>query len=185
MTEIRNDYTFDYFSKLLKYDETSPSCLIWIADRVQKGFKGLPAGVISKSGLTAYYIITVGKFEYLAHRIIMALNNNGVVSGMQVDHIDGNGLNNKIENLRIVLPRENSWNRGKQRQNKSGVNGVSIEAGKMYRAYFYNRDGKRCSKAFSFNKYGIDLALRLAIEWRLNQLELNGIALTERHGSVI
>ena len=43
--------------------------------------------------------------------------------GMFVDHIDGNKLNNQLHNLRVVTPRESTWNLGK-RKNASGFTGV-------------------------------------------------------------
>jgi len=46
--------------------------------------------------------------------------------GLQVDHIDGDGLNCTDENMRFATNRQNSRNRGPQRNNKSGYKGVSF-----------------------------------------------------------
>lgn len=59
-----------------------------------------------------------GKFTYM-HRLLMKAQ-----SGQEVDHIDGNGLNNQKANLRLCSRKENSRNRLLQSNNTSGKSGV-------------------------------------------------------------
>lgn len=53
------------------------------------------------------------------HRFLM-----GEPTGKQVDHINGNGLDNRKENLRLATNAENAKNRGKQSNNTTGYKGV-------------------------------------------------------------
>lgn len=54
------------------------------------------------------------------HREIM-----GTKSGMDTDHINGDGLNNQRKNLRVCTRAENQRNKSKPKNNKSGYKGVS------------------------------------------------------------
>ena len=59
-----------------------------------------------------------------------------------VDHIDGDGLNNRRSNLRPATPSQNNANRRKSRQNTSGFKGVSYyHRTSRWRAYV-GVDGK-------------------------------------------
>lgn len=54
------------------------------------------------------------------HRLIM-----NAPEGMEVDHIDNDGLNNQRLNLRLVTNKQNHYNHKIFSHNKSGYNGVS------------------------------------------------------------
>ena len=57
------------------------------------------------------------------HRVLM-----NAPDGLQVDHIDGNGLNNRRCNLRLVTNTQNCWNQRRAKNNTSGYRGVSFDA---------------------------------------------------------
>ncbi len=66
-----------------------------------------------------------GKFYY-AHIVAYALANGAFPKG-QIDHINGNKLDNRKENLRVVTARENRLNAGRKKSNTSGRTGVGFE----------------------------------------------------------
>ena len=82
------------------------------------------------------HTLSSGKSIYL-HRVIV-----GSKKGEQVDHVDMNTLNNRMENLRIATAAQNQFNRGRPRNNTSGFKGVSwCESSGRWQA-FIKRGGK-------------------------------------------
>jgi hypothetical protein len=66
----------------------------------------------------------------LMHRVIV-----GAAKGQQVDHVNGDTLDNRRSNLRLATSAENGRNRARHRNNLSGYKGVSPPArGKQWTA---------------------------------------------------
>ncbi len=125
----------------LTYDSET-GVFIWL-ERTRSHFKtdrgckifnsrdaGKPAGseYTPKRRRTSYLVIRIDGIQYRAHRLAW-LYVHGKWPDNSIDHIDGNGLNNRIENLRDVTSRENSMNRKTQLNNTSGVTGVRWHKG--------------------------------------------------------
>jgi hypothetical protein len=78
-----------------------------------------PAGTITKWG---YVSIHIDKKKYFAHRLAW-LYTYGTMPDI-IDHIDLNGKNNRIENLRAASKTQNEANRKRSANNTSGYKGV-------------------------------------------------------------
>jgi HNH endonuclease/AP2 domain len=74
---------------------------------------------VKKDGNTHYARIRNGNSNIKLHRVIMNYYGSKVI-----DHRNGNGLDNRKNNLRIVTQKVNSRNRKLSKNNKSGVTGV-------------------------------------------------------------
>lgn len=98
-------------------------------------FAGATAGSLDKAkrGLQDYLRVRYEGKAYSVHRVVWEMFNGGIPDGFLVDHIDGDGLNNRIENLRIVNPGDSQRNRPLQINNTSGTPGVTYN--KKYKTW--------------------------------------------------
>lgn len=67
---------------------------------------------------------TIFALYYWTHRVVFALR-HGAWPDRHVDHINGDPIDNRPENLRVVTQQENTKNASLGRKNTSGVMGVS------------------------------------------------------------
>lgn len=77
---------------------------------------GKIAGTKQNSNGVIYLRICVNKKRFFIHKLIYFIEHNEMP--VLIDHIDGNGLNNKIENLRKSNERHNSQNKIVHRKGK-------------------------------------------------------------------
>lgn len=116
----------------LKYDSNSVTGLVWRVDRGNSGSKaGNAAGSLKATGA---YDFTLRNRKYLNHRVIWYLFYGELDPDKEIDHLDGDPKNNKIDNLRLVHRTLNARNHKMLCINTSGVTGVKLtNAGKGHR----------------------------------------------------
>jgi hypothetical protein len=100
-------------SEFLCYDPSSPSGLRWIKNNNNCIKSGRVAGYKNPRG---YWSVRLSGHFFLAHHLVMILNESPPVENMQIDHIDRNPSNNRFENLRWVYSSDNNKNRCNNRQ---------------------------------------------------------------------
>lgn len=138
------NFTKEYLLWLFDYDKETGK-LYWKnhpCKRIITKFAGQEAGTtkIQRDISTQKYrqVVFYGK-SFLVHRIIWFLENGWVPE--VIDHINGNGIDNRISNLRAVSQRENTLNREYHRE------------GKIAGGTFHKRLGKWQSKIYIDGKY--------------------------------
>ncbi len=121
--------------------------LIWnidvINNRIKKGNK--VKGTLHKSGNLIYKFIGVNGKQYAEHRIIYYLCKNDNPTDFDIDHINKNTLDNRIDNLRKVTTKENNNNKNLYKNNKTGYSGIYKDLDGKYKAnVFINNKSYTC-----------------------------------------
>lgn len=94
----------------------------------------------------------------------------------QVDHVNGNTLDNRAANLRLATPSQNACNHGPQSRNGSGYKGVSWDRsrGKWIAVIAVNKKqknlGRFATKEAAAHAYNLAAAERHGEFARINQI---------------
>lgn len=141
-----NDLTQEELKRAVSYDAETGMFTLLIGSHKRK--VGDPAEY-EKGG---YRILSIpgmggaGKGQYKSHRAVW-LYMTGEWPEEDIDHIDGDGLNNRFKNLRAVSRSVNARNQVRRRSNKSGISGVSwcnaYSTGKRWRVVVANQERGR------------------------------------------
>lgn len=108
--------------ELLYYDPVA-GIFKWRASVSRRMRSGMAAGTVNSNG---YLIITIRGRLYTAGRLAWAYV-RGEWPQQQIDHVNGNRLDNRFANLRDVPPRINCENlRPFNKANKTGLRGVRV-----------------------------------------------------------
>lgn len=110
--------------ELIHYDpETGVFTHLQTRGRVRAGYI---AGNLGNSG---YWHVRIDTIRYLAHRLAW-LYMTGSWPTFDIDHKDGNRLNNTRENLREATRSQNIANQGPLKSNRLGLKGVRLKRGR-------------------------------------------------------
>jgi hypothetical protein len=125
----------------------------------------------SEINTKGYYIVQLyndgRNYRKLVHRLIAKMFIPNPNNLEQIDHINQNRSDNRLENLRWVSRKDNNRNRCMNKNNTTGNQGVFFRNDDYDRwiADWTDNQGKRRTKSFSIKKYG-DNAKQLAIDFR-------------------
>jgi len=115
----------EVLEKLLYYDPEAGKLYWKINQGGQKA--GIEAGWIhTLSDGRQYRRIRIQGKKYLVHRIILEMNGYSLRQDQVIDHENGDGLDNRPDNLRACTHQQNTQNSRVPKNNKTGHKGVSF-----------------------------------------------------------
>lgn len=110
-------FTKDYLHQIFEYSNGE---LYWKVASGRRSKVGTKAGF--KADEDGRLKVGINNSYWFIHRIIFFMFHNEQPN--EIDHIDGNPKNNRIENLRAVTHHQNMMNSKTPSHNTSGVKGV-------------------------------------------------------------
>lgn len=113
--------TQEELKKLLNYDPET-GIFKWICNKRRSNGSGCAGTLVYRNG-KRYMQISIDSKKYYAHRLAW-LYMYSEFPHNTIDHINGNGLDNSVSNLRDVTIVDNRRNHRKYNTNKSGLVGV-------------------------------------------------------------
>ncbi len=147
--------TYDEAHRLFEYRD---GALYWRVKPCRRDPVGMKAGYVDSRG---YATVVYKRKRHYLHRVVYLMH-NGVLPS-EVDHIDGDKTNNRVENLRACTHSQNGQNRFVQSNSKSQVKNVSWSSARKKWVVYASINGKNTN----FGGYeDIDLAELVAAEVR-------------------
>ena len=121
------ELTAEHLRRVLIYDAHTG---LWKWREQRKGSGPLRKAGWWPGGKTARgYCLAIRRKVYATHRLAF-LYMTGAWPEHEIDHIDGDFLNNRWANLRPATPTENHRNVGLRSHNTSGFRGVTLHKGR-------------------------------------------------------
>lgn len=112
--------TPEYLSSVFKYDPETGD-LSWRDAHTNR----VKAGDVIRAKIgNGYYAVQLDCHRMRVHNVVWAMHYGKFPEGV-IDHINGIKTDNRISNLRDVTHSQNAYNVGKQKNNTTGVKGVS------------------------------------------------------------
>lgn len=166
MSKRSQPFSVEFLRSVLDYDRETgifqwkprPDCnKTW-----NTRFAGKVAGGIQPNKGKFYWTVGVNNELYFGHTLAW-FHVTGQWPQSTVDHEDGNGLNNRFDNLRLASQQQQCFNRKVRKDSASGMKGI-YRRGSAYRVHIM-LDGKPSTRTFhdleSAKQWHSEMAQRL------------------------
>jgi len=146
LVDISRPLTGSRLEEILDYDSET-GIFSWKDRKFSRMSAGDKAGTLRNG----YRLIRIDDVAYSAHRLAW-LWIHGTFPSSFIDHKNGNRDDNRIENLRLCTNSENLQNQRTDKNNSSGIKGVTWSNGRQKWVAQIRRNGRGRTIGFFDNK---------------------------------